>query len=56
MNWDAWVEKFGGAREPRFDVLFDNLFRGLEFDRADADPALAVRREVTALSDDFPVG
>ena len=22
-NWDAWVRKFGSAREPRFDVLFE---------------------------------
>ena len=22
-NWDAWVRKFGGARESRFDVLFE---------------------------------
>ena len=23
VNWDAWVKKFGSARDPRFDVLFE---------------------------------
>lgn len=28
MNWDAWLETFGGDRDPRFDVLFEPVAIG----------------------------
>ena len=51
------VRRIGDADAPSTiaAAVYSGHKAGREFDRADADSALAIRREVTALSDDFPI-
>ena len=51
------VRRIGDADAPSTiaAAVYSGHKAGREFDRADADQALAIRREVTALSDDFPI-
>lgn len=51
------VRRIGDADAPSTiaAAVYSGHKAGREFDRADADPALAIRREVTALSGDFPI-
>ena len=51
------VRRIGDADAPSTiaAAVYAGHKAGREFERADADPALAIRREVTGLSDDFPI-
>ena len=51
------VHRIGDADAPSTiaAAVYAGHKAGREFGRADADPALAIRREVTGLSDDFPI-
>ena len=51
------VRRIGDADAPSTiaAAVYAGHKAGREFDLADADPALAIRREVTGLSEDFPI-
>ncbi len=51
------VRRIGDADAPSTiaAAVYAGHKAGREFEHADADPALAIRREVTGLSDDFPI-